>query len=207
MVLSLLQRLRPRTTLVTRRNGVPSTTNVTGMQRRRDGQQQQPHVFDACRDRTRRSEASIVVRSSSSGSASRQRQMEKFGADPTAKRPNTVCDPYGQGGKPMEKEQAVSLLSTLDSEWTIEYHADGNIPQYLVRTCHHQQYGDGVRFLQCIGSVAEITASHYPISVQLQRTVRKHGVWDIRTTLKCGTFVLNGLSSSDFHLAMVRRRT
>jgi pterin-4a-carbinolamine dehydratase len=39
--------------------------------------------------------------------------------DPTAKRPTAKCDPYGQGGKPMDDAQAKMLLSTVHSDWRI----------------------------------------------------------------------------------------
>ena len=40
-------------------------------------------------------------------------------SDPMAKKPNKVCDPYGQSGKPLDYHQAKSLLSTLDKGWII----------------------------------------------------------------------------------------
>jgi pterin-4a-carbinolamine dehydratase len=39
--------------------------------------------------------------------------------DPTAKRPTAKCDPYGQGGKPMDAAQAKMLLSTVHGDWSI----------------------------------------------------------------------------------------
>lgn len=45
-------------------------------------------------------------------------------ADPTAKRPNKVCDPYGQNGKPLSYADAVQKLSILDSGWTLSCYDD-----------------------------------------------------------------------------------
>jgi Pterin-4a-carbinolamine dehydratase len=42
--------------------------------------------------------------------------------DPTAKRPNKVCDPYGQDGKPLSFADAVQKLSILDSGWKLCCH-------------------------------------------------------------------------------------
>ena len=37
--------------------------------------------------------------------------------DPTAKRPNRLCDPYGQGGQPLSYEAATKLRTTLHTDW------------------------------------------------------------------------------------------
>eukprot|EP00557_Chaetoceros_sp_GSL56_P009970 CAMPEP_0176476388 /NCGR_PEP_ID=MMETSP0200_2-20121128/24_1 /TAXON_ID=947934 /ORGANISM="Chaetoceros sp., Strain GSL56" /LENGTH=208 /DNA_ID=CAMNT_0017872051 /DNA_START=123 /DNA_END=745 /DNA_ORIENTATION=- len=39
--------------------------------------------------------------------------------DPTAKRPNKICDPYGQNGKPLSYVDAAQQLSILDPGWTL----------------------------------------------------------------------------------------
>jgi hypothetical protein len=51
----------------------------------------------------------------------RSRRRPTFAAsiDPTAKRPNAKCDPYGQGGTPMDAANARALLSTVHCDWRI----------------------------------------------------------------------------------------
>jgi pterin-4a-carbinolamine dehydratase len=48
-------------------------------------------------------------------------QNTKIRKDPTAKRPNKICDPYGQNGKPMTKNEAMKQLLLLDSGWHLDY--------------------------------------------------------------------------------------
>lgn len=48
-----------------------------------------------------------------------KKEKVKRGTDPLAKKPTKVCDPYGQGGKPLTVEQAKALLPTLDGSWKL----------------------------------------------------------------------------------------
>ena len=44
-------------------------------------------------------------------------KMKNKKYDPTAKRPNRLCDPYGQGGRPLSYEDATKLRTTLHTDW------------------------------------------------------------------------------------------
>ena len=46
-----------------------------------------------------------------------RRSLTSSRPDPFARRPNKVCDPYGQGGKPLSVEDAEKLLTTVSEEW------------------------------------------------------------------------------------------
>jgi pterin-4a-carbinolamine dehydratase len=45
---------------------------------------------------------------------------KKSNNDPTAKRPNRLCDPYGQGGQPLSYETAERLRMTLNTDWIFD---------------------------------------------------------------------------------------
>lgn len=115
--------------------------------------------------------------------------------DPTASRPNKLCDPYDQGGRPMPAAQIQSLRSTISKEWMVEDDCA------LVRAFRHPDFLSGARFLQKVAAVAEMNA-HFPL-MQLDRTITKRA-WIVESTIRCHTKVLQGLSTHDFHLAMVR---
>jgi pterin-4a-carbinolamine dehydratase len=71
-----------------------------------------------------RYQSSRYQSSSSSSSSSKHRP------DPFARRPTSVCDPYGQGGKPLTLEEATKLLRTVEPEWKILIHEDENGNEY-----------------------------------------------------------------------------
>ena len=119
--------------------------------------------------------------------------------DPMAKRPNFRCDPYGQGGKPLALEEAESLLSTIDKAWEIE--KEGEKPWAIVREFIHPDFLNGASFVGKMAAVAEMNA-HFPSVTLDRRIVCKQ--WQVVTQIRCHTFVLGGLSTHDFHLAMVR---
>jgi pterin-4a-carbinolamine dehydratase len=135
-------------------------------------------------------------------------------SDPTAKRPNQVCDPYGQSGKPLSFNEADSLCSTIHCDWkleTIEQSASAAetslessivvVPFALTREFVHPSFLSGTRFLHSVAAVAELNA-HFP-SLHLERRIVKK-TWHIVSTVRCHTTVLGGLAIHDFHLAMVR---
>lgn len=121
--------------------------------------------------------------------------------DPTAKRPNRLCDPYGQGGKPLSLIELDGLRSTVHRDWKVET-TENNKPVALTREFEHPDYIDGCRFFQKIAAVAQMNA-HFP-SLHLERRIAKKN-WQVVSVIRCHTLVLGGLSTHDFHLAMVRK--
>jgi pterin-4a-carbinolamine dehydratase len=148
-----------------------------------------------------------------------QQQQQRVMADPMAKRPNKLCDPYGQGGRPMSMEEAQMLKKTIHDDWRIEStttttttassESSSSEPAapaaaallYLVRDFHHNDYLYGARFLAKIAAVAQIN-NHFPSLTLDRKIVQKN--WHAYTRVTCHTKVLRGLSQHDFHLAMVR---
>ena len=128
----------------------------------------------------------------------RARQM-----DPTAKRPNKICDPYGQKGKSMTLESAEMMKRTMNVEddWQIIVMDESkDRPTSLVREFTHANFLDGADFVRKMAAVALVN-HHYP-SIELDRRVMKKN-WQVVSRITCRTKVLEGLSSFDFHLAMV----
>jgi len=132
-------------------------------------------------------------------------------SDPTAKRPNRLCDPYGQGGQPLGHADVQSLLATLHGDWKVETSAEGKnkdendapaVPVALTREFRHADFLRGIRFLHRLAAVAELNA-HFP-SLHLERRIdkKKHN-WRTVSTARCHTTVLGGLSRHDFYLAML----
>lgn len=130
--------------------------------------------------------------------------------DPTAKRPNQVCDPYGQRGKPLAATEVQTLLATIDKEWKVDQTKKSNDenednasshPVALMREFRHTDFLAGSRFLHRLAAVAELNA-HFPALTLERRIVKKN--WVTVSTARCHTTVLGGLSRHDFHLAMVR---
>jgi len=132
--------------------------------------------------------------------------------DPMARRPTVKCDPYGQGGKPMSSVEAEALLFTLHSDWTLlplqsapDNKNDKNDapPHSLERTFVHSDFLQGAALVQTLAAVAVVN-NHFPARITLERRiVRKQ--WQVVTRVHCHTVVLGGLSTHDFHLAMVSR--
>ena len=150
------------------------------------------------------------------------KQDKKIRPDPFARRPTAKCDPYGQGGKPLPLWEANTLLATLDPQWKIEESNDAedptasptedntsdppvpSPPQALIREFVHPDFIAGSKFVAKIAAVAQLNI-HYP-SIQLERRIAPNKkAWQVITQVRCHTLVLGGLSSHDFHLAMVRR--
>ena len=125
--------------------------------------------------------------------------VSKARTDPTAKRPNKLCDPYGQGGKPLSSKELDDLRHTVHSDWKVETNQDEE-PLALTRDFEHPDFMVGARFLQKIAAVAQINA-HFP-SLHLERRIVKKN-WQVVSVVRCHTKVLGGLSAHDFHLAMV----
>jgi len=136
--------------------------------------------------------------------------------DPFARRPTAKCDPYGQGGKPLPLWEANTLLATLNPGWKIEegetiddLSADNTTdppapppPQGLIREYVHPDFISGSRFVGKIAAVAQLNI-HYP-SIKLERRIIPNKkAWQVVSQVRCHTHVLGGLSSHDFHLALV----
>ena len=121
--------------------------------------------------------------------------------DPTAKRPNRVCDPYGQSGEPMSKEDSTTQLSLLESGWIILSNSNDE-PLSIQREFCHINYVDGSRFITKVAAVAH-NNNHYP-SIKLERRLmKKEKAWRVVSIITCDTEVLGGLSFHDFHIAML----
>ena len=162
---------------------------------------------------------STITTTTSSTTANRKNHNHR--KDPTAKRPNRVCDPYGQNGQPMTKQEALNQLTILDPGWTLIYqdrepNKEGNtndnnesneteivhVPKYLQKEFHHLNYIDGSKFASVLAAVAH-NNNHYP-TIQLERRLLpKEKAWTVVTIITCHTTVLNGLSFHDFHIAML----
>lgn len=130
-----------------------------------------------------------------------QTQLFTSRADPLAKRPNAVCDPYGQGGQPLKPVDATRLLGTLENGWRLEQ--TGNLPPLsLSREFLHPDYLSGAKFVHRMAAVAEIN-NHFPVISLERRLLSRQKAWQVVTTVKCRTEVLQGLSHNDFHIAML----
>mmetsp|Transcript_11841 Transcript_11841/g.18331 ORF Transcript_11841/g.18331 Transcript_11841/m.18331 type:complete len:243 (+) Transcript_11841:200-928(+) len=153
----------------------------------------------------------------SSDSAKSDRTINDQRPDPLARRPNKVCDPYGQGGKPMPLNDAQSLLTTtLEEGWKLqkvsshrnnrddveEENKTNGPPESLYREFYHFDFMQASKFISHIAAVAH-NNNHYP-SIHLERRLRsRKGAWQVVTTVKCRTPTLQGLSHHDFHIALM----
>ncbi|KAG7341047.1 pterin 4 alpha carbinolamine dehydratase [Nitzschia inconspicua] len=159
-------------------------------------------------------QGSKLFYSSSSLSSSSPSSSSSSRPDPFARRPTAKCDPYGQGGKPLNLAQAASLLPTVDTRWKLWRNPNGDqdftldrqdddeeavIPFAMVRDYFHAEYLHGAQFVKHVAAVAQMN-DHFPYQVSLDRFVSKR-TWQIRTRVICRTIVLEGLSHHDFMLA------
>eukprot|EP00978_Attheya_sp_CCMP212_P032702 scaffold128890_cov63-Attheya_sp.AAC.3 len=130
--------------------------------------------------------------------------------DPTARRPNQVCDPYGQSGKPLGKADATQLLQTLDHGWVLEEHAETNNetaqtdhpPAFVQMEFHHVDFVQGAKFLSHMAAVAHVH-NHYPTLSLERRLLPREKAWRVTSTVRCSTTTLQGLSHHDFHICMM----
>lgn len=146
------------------------------------------------------------VESSTSPTPKQQRRR----LDPLAKRPNQKCDPYGQGGKPLELTQAQSLHATVDDAWQLEYSGnsisnattlDSDLPLALVREFYVTDFIQAARLASVVAAAAQLQ-NHFP-AITIDRRIARKGEWQTLVKVRCNTLVLGGLSTHDFHLAMV----
>ncbi len=141
--------------------------------------------------------------------------------DPTARRPNKVCDPYGQNGKPLSNSDASKFLPTIEKGWTLVKPLDRNSspkgsiaqqkqkqeqelqhPIALEKEFYHADYMDASRFASIVAAVAH-NNNHYPKICLERRLMKREKAWAVVTTVSCRTETLKGLSSHDFHIAML----
>ena len=120
--------------------------------------------------------------------------------DPLARRPNKVCDPYGQGGKPLSRLESQNLLGTIHTDWKLEPPDDTSTPTELVRDFYHMDMLHGAQFVHTIAAVATVH-NHYPCIILERKLLPR--AWQVVTRVKCRTLTLEGLSFNDFHVAMV----
>lgn len=142
--------------------------------------------------------------------------------DPTARRPTRVCDPYGQGGRPLEHSDAKGLLSTLDNGWFLIGSSTENvkiedsinsttkstaeilnrIPKSLTKEFFHPDFICGSKFISIVSAVAH-NNNHYPKISLERRLMKREKAWRVVTKICCYTPTLGGLSFNDFHVAML----
>lgn len=163
---------------------------------------------------------------SSESNSNNSNKSNKSRPDPFARRPNKICDPYGQGGKPLTAADAERLLMTVHPDWSLRgdnYHnnetlstssqnnetdataaaAAAIIPTELTRSFAHPDFMSGSAFLNQVAAVAQMN-DHFP-SLKLERKLDpKRKQWRVVSTVTCHTFVLQGLSHHDFFIATVR---
>lgn len=185
----------------------------------KDGFIVSPHLPRHCRDMTRSTASITSGRRCFSKSTSNGANI-KSQPDPLARRPNRECDPYGLGGKPLSYREATIQLETLENGWQLldrkaepnstdtsndqDMHNDNKTPPAaLVREFHHADYLAAARFVQTIAAVAHQN-NHYPTISMERRLLSRKAAWQITTTVTCQTVTLQGLSHSDFFIAMVR---
>lgn len=142
---------------------------------------------------------------------SKRRFSNQNRIDPTAKRPTSVCDPYGQGGKPLAYAEAINLLQTLEKGWEIEISQEEcdseqtkeeENAKSIFKEFYHADFMKGSQFLSHIAAVGHIS-NHYPHLTLERRLLKKKKAWCVVTRVTCMTPPLNGLSYNDIHLAML----
>jgi pterin-4a-carbinolamine dehydratase len=121
--------------------------------------------------------------------------------DPFARRPNQVCDPYGQGGKPLSLEDSKQLLLTLSETWSLDCVGEG-APKALVGKYKHHDYVRASAFIAKIAAVGDLN-NHYPEIILQRKLLFQEKRWEITTTIQCSTVTLGGLSRNDFLVAML----
>mmetsp|Transcript_18373 Transcript_18373/g.27227 ORF Transcript_18373/g.27227 Transcript_18373/m.27227 type:complete len:185 (-) Transcript_18373:2073-2627(-) len=123
--------------------------------------------------------------------------------DPFARRPNAVCDPYGQGGKALNSEEARRLLNTtLEKGWALIDNEPSSTPIALIREYCHKDYIAAASFIKTVAAVGEIN-NHYPGITLERRLLSREKRWEIITSVRCHTVTLKGLSGNDFQIAML----
>lgn len=124
--------------------------------------------------------------------------------DPTARRPNKICDPYGLQGKPLGLNEAQQQLSILDDGWRLgsDELAEMQQPTFLEKEYLHRSYLEGSKFISKLAAVAHNNNHFFSMKLE-RRLMRREKNWKFVTRVRCHTEVLGGLSFHDFHIAML----
>ena len=104
----------------------------------------------------------------------------------------------------MDAATAQSLRATVDDAWQIllqDDTNDTNLPTALVREFIVPDFVHAARLTSAVAAAAQLQ-NHFPRITMDRRIVRKE--WQVFVQVQCHTVVLGGLSTHDFHLAMVR---
>lgn len=104
---------------------------------------------------------------------------------------------------------AERLLSTVSDNWKLETPLLENdkeemIPQAIVGEFVHEDFIEGSKFLTHVAAVAQMN-DHFPTLTLERRLLSRQKAWQVVSTVRCHTRVLQGLSHHDFFLATVRR--
>lgn len=134
--------------------------------------------------------------------------------DPLAKKPNKLCDPYGQNGKPLGYSQVALLLKTLEKGWAVssfcypnknseQLVATSSTPKSIYKEYHHESFTQGSKFITCLASLCHVHNHFATFLLERKLGERASSSWIYVTTVTCHTPTLEGLSYNDFHLAMM----
>jgi len=143
-------------------------------------------VFDA----VRLAEVESIV----TNEVKRGRMGDIRDVDPTARKPNKICDPYEQDGKPLTREQATQLLPTLNSDWNFNDDYTSITRMFIV-----PDFPAGTALLRTLSNVSH-NNNHYP-KLSLERKLQRMS-WDTVVICELRTEVLGGLSYKDFELGL-----
>ena len=103
---------------------------------------------------------------------------------------------------------AERLLSTVSDDWKLETPSSENeeeentIPQAIVGEFVHEDFIAGSQFLTHVAAVAQMN-DHFPTLTLERRLLSRQKAWQVVSTVRCHTRVLQGLSHHDFFLATV----
>jgi pterin-4a-carbinolamine dehydratase len=102
---------------------------------------------------------------------------------------------------------AERLLLTVSGDWKLETpllenDEDQKIPQAIVREFVHEDFIEGSNFLTHVAAVAQMN-DHFPTLTLERRLLSQQKAWQVVSTVRCHTRVLQGLSHHDFFVATV----
>jgi pterin-4a-carbinolamine dehydratase len=136
-----------------------------------------------------------VSEKKTTSSASPEKKI-MFSKDPLAKKPNNKCDPYGQGGKPLNYQEVSTLLNTtLENGWSMKFsplsfpfdnekgayaanqqqrNMEGGdvvqrklLPLNISKEYHHENLLQGTKFISSLASLCLV--HHHFASFHLER--------------------------------------
>jgi len=144
---------------------------------------------------------------------------KKARIDPTAKRPNQICDPYGQNDQPLSYTEAnLNLQTILHSRWhlVLSHHEQSSpssshdeensneqtTPKSIRTEFHHTDFYTASKFISQLAALAH-NHHHYPKLTLERRLFKKEKCWKIVSRVDLCTVALGGLSYHYFHLGML----